>query len=173
MDKHQKQPWYKQPRLVAMQELVEIRNQLRRENLHDTEEPAFEKHPVPQNLDPALRQGRTIDGTSNDLESPVMGSCGRRFGRNVPLDHTSPDAANLMNPSPRLVSRELMTRDEFQPATILNLMAASWIQFMVHDWFVHKRSTTESVEIPLVAGDDWSDPAMKVPRNDFGSVSPK
>ena len=33
-----------------------------------------------------------------------------------------------------------MTRDEFQPATILNLLAAAWIQFMVHDWFVHKRS---------------------------------
>ena len=45
-----------------------------------------------------------------------MGSCGRRFGRNVPLEHTFPDTANLMTPSPRLVSRELMTRTEFQPA---------------------------------------------------------
>ena len=33
-----------------------------------------------------------------------------------------------------------MTRDAFQPVGFLNLMAASWIQFMVHDWFVHKRS---------------------------------
>ena len=45
-----------------------------------------------------------------------------------------------------------MTRDEFQPATILNLLAASWIQFMVHDWFVHKRSTTERIDIPTAAG---------------------
>ena len=88
---------------------------------------------------------------------PSMGSCGKRFGRNVPLDHTFPDTANLMTPSPRVVSRELMTRREFQPATILNLMAASWIQFMVHDWFVHKRSETSFVEIPLAPGDDWSD----------------
>ena len=28
---------------------------------------------------------------------------------------------------------------------------------MVHDWFVHKRSETEFVEIPLAPGDDWSD----------------
>ena len=88
-----------------------------------------------------------------------MGSAGCRFGRNVPLEHTVPDSANLLVPNPRVVSRELMTRDEFQPATILNLLAASWIQFMVHDWFVHKRSATDGIDIPTVAGDDWERPA--------------
>jgi hypothetical protein len=164
-DKHSRQPWYVAPKLSGMRQLVEIREQLRRENLTDTEEPTFDKKPVPANLDPTLRYERTVDGTYNDLEFPEMGSCGKRFGRNVPLEHTSPDTANLMTPSPRLVSRELMTRHEFQPATILNLTAASWIQFMVHDWFVHKRSETEFAEIPLVQGDDWSDPVMKVPRS--------
>jgi heme peroxidase len=159
-----RRPWYALPKLLAMPRLVEIRNQLRRENLHDTEEPPLEKHAVPADLDPALRTERTVDGTYNDLEYPAMGGCGRRFGRNVPLEHTFPDAATLMTPSPRVVSRELMTRDAFQPATILNLLAAAWIQFMVHDWFVHKRSSTEHVEIPLAPGDDWSDAVMKVPR---------
>jgi hypothetical protein len=148
-----------------MRQLVEIRDQLRRENLADTEEPTFERKPIPPDLDPTLRNERTVDGTYNDLEFPEMGSCGKRFGRNVPLQHAFPDTANLMTPSPRLVSRELMTRHEFQPATILNLTAASWIQFMVHDWFVHKRSETDFVEIPLVQGDDWADPSMKVPRS--------
>ena len=159
-------PWYKLPRLLSVPRLVEIRNQLRRENLYDTEEPAFQKKPVPANLDPALRNERTVDGTNNDLAFPEMGSCGRRFGRNVPLEHTFPDKANLMTPSPRQVSRDLMTRTRFQPATILNLLAAAWIQFMVHDWFVHKRSTTDFVEIPLVPGDDWSDATMKLPRTE-------
>jgi len=159
------EPWYTAPRLLGMRDLVEMRDQLRRENLHDTEEPAFKKQSIPANLDPALRNERTVDGTYNDLEFPEMGSCGKRFGRNVPLEHTFPDTANLMTPSPRLVSRELMTRHQFQPATILNLTAAAWIQFMVHDWFVHKRSTTEFETIPLVSGDDWSDGAMKVPRS--------
>jgi hypothetical protein len=157
-------PWYRLPKLLAMPRLVEIRNQLRRENLHDTEEPQLEKKTVPADLDPALRGERTVDGSYNDLAYPAMGSCGRRFGRNVPLEHTFPDTANLMAPNPRQVSRELMTRTEFRPATILNLLAAAWIQFMVHDWFVHKRSKTEFVEIPRVPGDDWSDPTMAVPR---------
>ena len=42
-DKHSKTPWYRLPKLLAMPQLVEIRNQLRRENLHDTEEPPLEK----------------------------------------------------------------------------------------------------------------------------------
>jgi hypothetical protein len=159
-------PWYKLPRLLAMPRLIEIRNELRRENLHDTEEPPLEKAPAGAKVDPKLRTERTIDGSYNDLTTPSMGSCGRRFGRNVPLEHTFPDTANLMTPSPRVVSRELMTRSEFRPATILNLLAAAWIQFMVHDWFVHKRSKTDFVEIPLASGDDWSDPTMRVPRTE-------
>lgn len=161
-----RRPWHELPRLLGMPRLVEIRNQLREENLHDTEEPPLDHQPPPAHLDPALRLERTIDGTHNDLQYPKMGSCGRRFGRNVPLEHTFPDTANLLNPNPRVVSRELMTRDTFQPATILNLLAGAWIQFMVHDWFVHKRSSiADGIEIPRVDGDDWSDPTMTVPRS--------
>ena len=139
---HGRRPWYELPRLLSLPMLVEIRNQLRRENLLDTEEPPLEQK-SPADLDPATRNERTVDGSNNDLKFPAMGSCGRRFGRNVPLEHTFPDTANLMTPNPRVVSRELMTREAFQPATILNLLAAAWIQFMVHDWFVHKRSPIE------------------------------
>ena len=158
-------PWYTKPRLFAMGDLVEIRNELRQKNLHDTEEPPLQAAD-PAGVAPALRDSRTTDGTSNDLRHPTMGAVGRRFGRNVPLEHVFPDTANLLIPSPRVVSRELMTRDEFQPVTILNLLAASWIQFMVHDWFVHKRSEAQSIDIPLAPGDDWSDPTMRVPRTE-------
>ena len=157
-------PWYKLPRLLAMGKLIQMRDELRAQNLHDTEEPPLEKKEIPPDLDPALREGRTTDGTFNDLHYPKMGSVGCRFGRNVPLDHAFPDAPNLLVPNPRHVSRELMTRDQFQPATILNLMAAAWIQFMVHDWFVHKRSTTDLIDIPTAAGDDFGAPGIRVPR---------
>ena len=161
-----RRPWYKLPKLLAMPRLVEIRNELRQKNLHDTEEPPLEQKPIPSDLDPKLREERTIDGTYNDLRFPAMGSCGRRFGRNVPLEHVFPDTANLLNPNPRVVSRELMTRHAFRPVGFLNLLAASWIQFMVHDWFVHKRSDVEDgIEIPLAPGDDWTDATMKVPRS--------
>ena len=71
------------------------------------------RRPIPADLDPALREARTIDGTYNDLHVPKMGSVGCRFGRNVPLEHTFPDTPNLLIPNPRVVSRELMTRDSF------------------------------------------------------------
>jgi 2,4-dienoyl-CoA reductase-like NADH-dependent reductase (Old Yellow Enzyme family) len=155
-------PWYERPRLFAMGELVDIRNELREKNLYDTEEPPFQKQAIPADLDPAIREARSIDGTNNDLSVPRMGAAGCRFGRNVPLEHTVPDTANLLVPNPRVVSRELMTRHEFQPATILNLMAASWIQFMVHDWFVHKNSDTDKLNIPTGPDDDWGQPAITV-----------
>jgi len=157
--------WYELPRLFAMGRLIEIRNELRAQNLHDTEEPPFEKKDIPANLDPALREGRTIDGTYDDLAYPKMGSVGCRFGRNAALEHVKPNAATLLVPNPRVVSLELMTRDAFQPATILNLLAASWIQFMVHDWFVHKRSATESHDIPLAPNDNFRVGSIKVPKS--------
>ena len=161
----QRRPWYQLPRFLAYGKLVEIRNELREKNLHDTEEPPLEKQavPPPADLDPAIREARTTDGTSNDLQYPRMGAVGCRFGRNVPLQHTVPDTANLLVPNPRTVSRELMTREQFQPATILNLLAAAWIQFMVHDWFVHKRSKTEFLDVPSEPGDDFG--ALRVPRS--------
>jgi len=158
-------PWHKRPGLLGAIDLVEIRNDLRDQNLHDTEEPALPQQAIPVDLDPALREGRSTDGSFNDLRVPQMGAVGRRFGRNVPLEHVFPDAPNLLIPNPRVVSRELMTRDAFKAVPFLNLLAASWIQFMVHDWFVHKRSETEAIDIPTLAGDDWGAPSVRVPRS--------
>ena len=88
-----------------------------------------------------------------------------RFGRNVPLSETVPDTKNLLNPSPRQVSLELLTRTTFQPATILNQIAAAWIQFMVHDWFVHKKgSWTHTHDIPLDESDTWHERPMRIPK---------
>jgi 2,4-dienoyl-CoA reductase-like NADH-dependent reductase (Old Yellow Enzyme family) len=156
-------PWHQRPRLFAIAELIRMRNELRAKNLHDTEEPPFERQDPPVS-DRAVLEARTFDGTNNDLRYPRMGSAGCRFGRNVPLEHTFPDTANLLVPNPRLVSRELMTRETFTPATILNLLAAAWIQFMVHDWFVHRNSPTETIDIPADA--DWGEPAIRVARTE-------
>jgi len=160
-----RRPWYELPRLLADARLVEMRSRMRRENLHDTEEPPEPKGEIPANLDPVIRYQRSIDGSGNDLRYPKMGAMGRRFGRNVPLEHTFPDTANLLIPNPRVVSRELMTRDTFKPATILNLLAGAWLQFMVHDWFVHARSKTEFIDIPTPPGDDYGEPNVRVPRS--------
>ena len=158
-----KRPWHELPRLLAMHQLIGIRNDLRAKNLYDTEEPPLATG-VPT-TDPAFLNARTPDGSHNDLRCPHMGAAGRRFGRNVPLDQTFPDAARLMVPNPREVSRVLMTRDEFKPATILNLLAAAWIQFMVHDWFAHALSSERAIDIPTAPDDDWGAPAITVPAS--------
>jgi len=69
-----------------------------------------------------------------------MGCAGMRFGRNVPRKYTkAPSEEELLTPNPRVVSDRLMNRADggFKPATIVNLLAAAWIQFQVHDWFFH------------------------------------
>jgi hypothetical protein len=94
-----------------------------------------------------------------------MGATGTRFGRNVPLKETVPDTANLLNPNPRTVSLELFTRTRFQPVEILNVLAAAWIQFQVHDWFVHQPGLrANSHEIPIADTDSWPEKPMRVPK---------
>jgi hypothetical protein len=154
--------WYELPYPAAASRLIEIRDELRKKNLHDTEDPPLEQRQTPA---PADAHGtRENDGTFNDLRCPRMGSAGMRFGRNVPLPETMPDVENLMNPSPRTVSLDLMTRTQFQPAEIVNVLAAAWIQFQVHDWFVHQRGTPDNTHhVPIADSDSWHERPMKVP----------
>ena len=132
-------PWYKLPRLLAKPRLVEIRNELRKKNLHDTEEPPLQKQAIPKIWIPSS------SGADHrwDLQRPPLsgdGSCGRRFGRNVPLKHVfSGHGAAVDTQPPGRQPRVDDARRVQGRADILNLLAAAWIQFMVHDWFVHKR----------------------------------
>ena len=154
--------WYRLPKVLGLAKLIRIRNALRKKNLYDTE--ASPEEPSNASAAPEEKvQFRTFDGTYNDLKCPHMGAAGARFGRNVPLDRSRPDTENLMTPSPRKVSQELLTRETFKPVKILNLLAAAWIQFQVHDWFDHQRGAEEdSHEIPLDADDPWPHKPMRI-----------
>jgi hypothetical protein len=156
--------WDRLPLPAGLLTLVGLRDRLREENLYDTGRGALNVPPVSDH--DGYLTARTLDGTFNDLNDPLMGSLGSRFGRNVPLSHTFREPIEAMlDPSPRLVSRRLLTREEFQPATTLNVLAAAWIQFEVHDWFSHgKPHEEEPWEIPLEDDDDWHESPMKVPR---------
>lgn len=90
-------------------------------------------------LDERFKDARNFDGTYNSTAMPKMGCTGMRFGRNFPRQYTpKPTEAEIMTPNPRMLSEIFMTRKEFIPATTLNLLAAAWIQFQTHDWFVHE-----------------------------------
>jgi heme peroxidase len=154
--------WYRLPGPVALFTLIGLRNRLRERNLFDTGLP---DPPEGRTLDPRFLTARTVDGTYNDLEQPMMGSVGTRFGRNVPLSAGEPEPRpRILQPNPRTVSRELLTRDRFLPATSLNVLAAAWIQFEVHDWLSHGRNDFEHPwELPLADDDDWPERPMRIP----------
>ena len=156
--------WDRLPLPLAIPTLVGLRGRLRNENLYDTGKGRRAAEPDKDSGN--YLTARTYDGTYNDLNDPQMGALHARFGRNVPLQFTwpEPDEA-LLEPNPRLVSRRLLTRDEFSPATTLNLLAGAWIQFEVHDWFSHGQGEEESPwRLPLEDGDPWHENPMQIPR---------
>lgn len=154
--------WHRWPYLVAVPMIVGHRVNMRRENLADTEVSPPTITP-PEGFD--VRGMRTADGSYNDLAKPWMGMTGARFGRNMPIGDTFGERPpRLFEPSPRLISNRLLARREFVAVPHLNLLAAAWIQFMVHDWLSHGSNDkdAEKWDVPLPEGDRWVDGRMTV-----------
>jgi hypothetical protein len=158
--------WDKLPRVVGLLVLVGLRNILRQRNLYDTSALPSAVPPKVPDPGPETLTTRTPDGSWNDLGQPAMGMAGTRFGRNVPLRwgyQEGPD--RIGDPNPREVSRELLTRHDFIPATSLNLLAAAWIQFMVKDWLSHGAGDPQHhFELPLADDDPWPQRPLRVLR---------
>jgi hypothetical protein len=158
--------WHRLPTPLGVLVLIGLRSVLRKRNIYDTSgQPAVDLPPI---SGPTAENHtvRTSDGTYNDLDNPRMGMAGSRFGRNVPIDRTYPEPrSQLLSPNPRLVSRALLTRDEFIPATSVNALVAAWLQFMIRDWFSHGKSPKDDPwEIPLSDDDPWPGRPMRIMR---------
>ncbi|MFF1378215.1 peroxidase family protein [Streptomyces sp. NPDC058308] len=149
-------PWHRLPLGASLLNLVFLRKALRRFNLIDTDvhEAPPKTVPPPPAFDEQLRTVRSYDGTYNDLSKPTMGAVGAPFGRNLRPVYR-PDLFDV--PNPVTVSRQLLYRETFLPATSLNVLAAAWIQFQVHDWVNHRRHQAggKAVEVPLPPGTTW------------------
>lgn len=136
--------WHRIPTsFLKLVYLAWYRSLLRAENLHDTATGESAKV-LPVQPQPNWRylHARSADGSYNDLSAPAMGRVETRFGRNIPtasgIAEIRPGTAE---PSPYEVSERLLRRgDAFKPAEPINLLAAAWIQFMVHDWMDHGRA---------------------------------
>ncbi|MEH6374256.1 peroxidase family protein [Streptomyces sp. KLMMK] len=159
-------PWHRLPTRLGLLNLVALRQTLRRENLIDTEihEAPPKVQRVPPPVEEQLRVERSYDGSYNDLSAPKMGAVGATFGRNLAPVYR-PDLFD--SPNPVTVSRQLLHRDAFLPARSLNILAAAWIQFQVHDWVNHQRypTGTLSVEVPLPPGMTWRNSPGGPPEN--------
>ncbi|MEV6773836.1 peroxidase family protein [Nocardia sp. NPDC051030] len=144
-----------------MLDLVHERDALRENNLFESEwiRPESEPGEPPEQA----KRARTPDGTWNDLSCPFMGAKGTGFGRNAPARGTVTHTARLLDPDPRVISRELMARDVFKPAGIINSLAAAWLQFENHNWFFHGDGVPErTIDIPLRDGDDFPENPMRI-----------
>ena len=145
--------WYRLPEPLALPVLTGIRMKLRRTNLIDPEATpvAWGPEELPDGPRPEVR---TITGRFDNLARPGEGSAGEIFGRNAALAVDVPQ--NVVDPNPRVISNELLARREFIPATSLNLVAAAWLQFEVHDWMSHgPNPTDDQFEIELDPADLW------------------
>jgi hypothetical protein len=131
--------WDRLPTKLGMLVLLGLRQRLRQRNLYATESPPppagnGATAAAPAQLPPA----RTVDGSHTDPTDPRMGAAGTGFARNVPP--LFEDAETRNRPSPWDISEQLLARQDgrFFAAEGLNLLAAAWLQFEVHDWFVHQ-----------------------------------
>jgi hypothetical protein len=156
--------WYGRPLAVEMLTLAYMREQLNKHNLKNSY-PAgtlVSFQHTGQEPPPGVKHFRTADGSWNNLKDPKEGAAGTRFLRNVELSATRPETetGTLLTPNPREVSLKLLTRPikngqpDVTPVVFLNLLAASWIQFMNHDWINHGEILfNDVIEVPLPPND--------------------
>jgi Animal haem peroxidase len=156
--------WYHRRMPFAVLTLAYMRERLNDHNL-------FNNYPSGQlvgftdrGLEPpdGVTHFRTADGSWNNLADPKEGAAGTRFLRNINPAAIRPESGeDLVTPNPRAISRHLLTRPvdaEGRPVMtevpFLNLLAASWIQFMNGDWINHGEIVyDDAIEVPLPEDD--------------------
>uniref|UniRef100_A0A7S2HGR1 Uncharacterized protein n=1 Tax=Helicotheca tamesis TaxID=374047 RepID=A0A7S2HGR1_9STRA len=147
--------WRWRPSVLGAIPILVHRNILDRENLY----PAAEDPPRKGDTIPLVPPtGRPDDGYGTDVLHPTTAAEGSSIGRNctaVPKSQRMPSA----DPPVQLVAQRLLARETFTPAgDQLNIIAAAWIQAMVHDWVDHYESEKEEV---LDRGEEFGCPMKK------------
>ncbi|XVF58125.1 hypothetical protein PTKIN_Ptkin07bG0037700 [Pterospermum kingtungense] len=132
--------WHRLPVLLGLFYLA-IRRHLHQEyNLLNVG-----KSPSGVRFNPGDYPYRTADGKYNDPFNEGAGSQGSFFGRNM-LPVSQKD--KLMKPDPMVVATKLLARRQYKDTDKqFNMIAASWIQFMIHDWVDHQEDTNQQIEL--------------------------
>jgi hypothetical protein len=151
--------WYRKPTFLALLTLLRAREALDRRNLVDTypagELTAFLTRGL--RPPPGVKYFRTVDGSWNNLDNPKEGAANVRFPRNISRATTWPRKTALLSPNPAEVAQVLLGRGNrpVKEVPFLNLLAAAWIQFNIHDWVSHRMGVVYEganiFEIPLPA----------------------
>lgn len=152
--------WYDRGMVTAILTLAHMREQLNAHNLTSSYPPGtlVGFQPAGQTPPPGVTHFRTADGSWNNLADPKEGAAGTRFLRNIDVTAIQRESdAELLTPNPREISRQLLTRPigsdgrpVMKEVPFLNLLAASWIQFMNGDWINHGEiNHLDVIEVPL------------------------
>ncbi|GLJ28195.1 hypothetical protein SUGI_0553790 [Cryptomeria japonica] len=97
--------------------------------------------PVGVRYNPVDYPYRTADGKYNDPFNQAVGSEDTFFGRNM---LPSPQKDEVLRPDPMVVATKLLARRKLVDTDKqFNMLAASWIQFMIHDWVDHVEDTKQ------------------------------
>ncbi|CAK9322599.1 unnamed protein product [Citrullus colocynthis] len=133
--------WHKLPVILGLLYLA-IRRHLHQEyNLFNVG-----RTPVGVRFNPVDFPYRTADGKYNDPFNEGAGAQGSFFGRNI---HPVDQSKTLLKPDPMVVATKLLARRKLiDTGKQFNMIAASWIQFMIHDWIDHLEDTKQ---VELVA----------------------
>ncbi|KAJ4892615.1 Alpha-dioxygenase 1 [Raphanus sativus] len=147
-------PWHKLPVFLGLAYLG-LRRHLHQEyNLINVGQT-----PVGTRFNPADYPYRTSDGKFNDPFNEGVGSQNSFIGRNCPPEDQK---IKLLKPDPMVVATKLLARRKLiDTGKQFNMIAASWIQFMIHDWVDHLEETKQ---IELVAPKEV---ANKCPLSSF------
>ncbi|MES3036657.1 MAG: peroxidase family protein [Bdellovibrionota bacterium] len=149
---------WKNGKYTAVWNLNVRRHQLRSQNLFMPYKPGeFPVLPAGQECVDNDIKFRSADGRCNDLNYPAAGMPGIRFGRNTNPNKVPATDEEILDPNPRQITKELMVRENFKAVPFLNVMAAAWIQFMVHDWFDHgDNDHSRFLKVPLTSDDPFA-----------------
>ncbi|MFS7956208.1 putative hem peroxidase superfamily, hem peroxidase, animal-type [Helianthus anomalus] len=72
----------------------------------------------------------------------------------------------ILQPDPMVVATKLLTRREFKgTGKQFNMIAASWIQFMIHDWIDHLEETNQVYFTCMCSRICWSSRWYRILRS--------
>lgn len=114
---------------------------------------------------------RRADGGCNSFSVPWSGITGGRILRHSYTRNTNNEELWKSNPvNPRAISNTMFRRTTYKPTTLdLNMLAAAWVNFFVHDFFGHEVDWQDVVNVPLPPGDTLASPFneryLQVPRH--------
>ena len=188
-------PWYRWPLRLGVLVLAVRRAALRKFNLipvgksqvYHAKLSEKERKRIRRQNEENRDMYRDNEGKGNDVLSEDIGALGSYFGRNtapVPYDQRlhDPNSPPVELVAERLLMRKVVEdasdsasasspgREVFKPAGMqFNIMAAAWIQAMIHDWMNHEKNLELKKSLNDGQGGDFKFHPTAIDRDNGGS----